>query len=185
MDEPCPTRALLLHVEPNEFGRERIRMAVAMAHIFESRLIGIGARALNPMPDPIGLSIVKLREEVEAGLGRSRGRFQAGGRVSRGRSHCVWHAEVGFPTEILLRHASEADLIIAGRNVEGETEETQAGTADLIMSSGLPVLAVPAGAKFDLQRILVGWKDTREARRAVGRRTAAADTCDESACLEF
>ena len=88
--------------------------------------------------------------------------------ASLGDSRCVWHAEVGFPTKILVRHASEADLVIAGRNVEGETEETHVGTADLIMISGLPLLAVPAGAKFDLRRILVGWKDTREARRAVG-----------------
>jgi nucleotide-binding universal stress UspA family protein len=58
-------------------------------------------------------------------------------------------------------------LIVAARNVEGEPSETQAGAADLIMSAGVPVLAVPAGAQLDMKRIVIAWKNTREARRAV------------------
>ena len=160
-------RNLLVHVEPTEFGRERLRLALALARVFESRLIGIGARALSPMLDPIGVSIVKLKEDVESGLAGAEVLFREE-TAPLGGSRRVWHAHVGFPTEVLLRHAAAADLIIVNCNVEGGPEETQAGTADLMMSSGLPVLATPLRAKFDLKRILIGWKDTREARRAVG-----------------
>ena len=69
-------KTLILHVEPTDLGRERIRVALTIAQIFDSRLVGIGARALNPMPDPIGLSIVKLREAVEAGLAAAEAVFR-------------------------------------------------------------------------------------------------------------
>jgi len=40
--------------------------------------------------------------------------------------------------------------------------------ADLVLRAGRPVLVVASGeAKLDLRTVVVGWKDTREARRAV------------------
>ena len=40
--------------------------------------------------------------------------------------------------------------------------------SNLLMQAGRPVLAVPAEAEsFSAERILIAWKDTREARRAV------------------
>jgi nucleotide-binding universal stress UspA family protein len=35
------------------------------------------------------------------------------------------------------------------------------------MAAGLPLLTVPAGARPDFRTIIVAWKDTREARRAI------------------
>lgn len=61
-------KSVLLHVEPTEEARERLRVAIGVAKSFEGRVIGVGARALNPMPDPIGLSIAKLRQEIGEGL---------------------------------------------------------------------------------------------------------------------
>jgi nucleotide-binding universal stress UspA family protein len=118
------------------------------------------------MPDPIGLSVVKLKQEIEEDLTNARRLFEEEVGPS-GIASRVWRAEVDFPTQVMLRHAREADLILADRNLEGEGHETQAGTAELIMRSGLPVLVVPAGAQIDFKRVVIGWKDTREARRAV------------------
>jgi nucleotide-binding universal stress UspA family protein len=139
---------------------------MAIAQTFDARLVGLGARAFIPMPDPIGLSAVKLKQEIEEDLTGAERLFEEEvGDLSIASR--VWRTEVDLPTQVLLRHACGADLILADRNVEGKPRETQAGTADLIMCSGLPVLTVPAGAGLDFKKILIGWKNTREARRAV------------------
>jgi nucleotide-binding universal stress UspA family protein len=158
-------KTLLIHVEPTIAGRERLRAAVGLARQFDARLIGVGARAMNPMPDPIGISIVKLKEETETELKHAAVLFDEEAR-SLGAA-AQWRAETDFPTQVLLRLAGGADLIVAGRWIEGSPMEHRPATADLIMSAGIPVLAVPAGATIDFRKIVIAWKDTREARRAV------------------
>jgi nucleotide-binding universal stress UspA family protein len=166
MELPMSYKSLLVHVQPSDAGRARLRTAVAIAKPFGARLIGLGARAFDPMPDPIGLSAVKLKEEIEHDLAAAEGIFKEETASLEDRA-CIWHRDIDFPTQALLRHACGADLILAERNVEASTRETQAGAADLIMGSGLPVLAIPADATPDFKRIIIGWKDTRETRRAI------------------
>jgi nucleotide-binding universal stress UspA family protein len=158
-------KSLLVHVQPTDAGRERLRAAIAFAKMFDARLIGLGARAFDPMPDPVGISAVMVKQQIDEELAAADQLFK-GEVVSLAGRH-VWRREVDFPTRALLRHAREADIIVAERNVEGSVREIQAGTADLIMGSGLPVLAIPAGAGLDFKRIVIGWKDTRETRRAI------------------
>jgi nucleotide-binding universal stress UspA family protein len=159
-------KSLLVHVEPTEHGRARLRIAVAAAKSFRARLIGLGAHAADPMPDPTGLSVLKLKQMIDEHLATAE-RFLTEEAGSAGLPSWEWRSERDFPTVALLRHACETDLIIAACNVEGKPPETQASTADLIMTAGVPILAVPSGVQFDLKRILIGWKDTRETRRAV------------------
>lgn len=78
-----------------------------------------------------------------------------------------WHRSTDAPTQALLQYASGADIIVCGGGVEPPPAETRVGPADLIMTSGLPVLTIPSGAELDVRTIVVGWKDRREARRAV------------------
>jgi nucleotide-binding universal stress UspA family protein len=158
-------KSLLVHVEDTEAGRERLRTAIVIASIFGSRLIGVGARALNVMPDPIGLSIVKLKQEVASTLSRAETLFKEE-TAAFDRASCSWRAEIDFPIRALLRHAAGADLLIADRWTTG-APDTQASTADLIISGGVPVLVVPIGAKLDCTKVVIGWKDTREARHAI------------------
>ena len=158
-------KSLLVHVEDTEAGRERLRAATAVASTFGSRLVGVGARALNALPDPIGLSIVKLKREVAATLSRAESLFKSE-TAAFDQSSCLWRAEIDFPVQALLRHASGSDLLIADKWTRG-APDVQANTADLIMSGGMPVLVVPTGARIDWTKVVIGWKDTREARRAV------------------
>jgi nucleotide-binding universal stress UspA family protein len=158
-------KSLLLHIEQTDEAQERLRVAIALAKVFEARVIGVGARALDPLPDPIGLSVVKLKEEIDEGLANAERLFKDT-IAGEGVAH-VWHSEVGYPSDAMLRYACEADLIVSARNVEGAASEIEAGVADLIMSAGLPLLAVPSRAQLDTRRIIIGWKNTRETRRAV------------------
>jgi nucleotide-binding universal stress UspA family protein len=176
-------KSLLVHVAPTDEARDRLRMAIAVAKIFEGRVIGVGARAFDAMPDPIGVSVVKLRESIDEGLAAAERIFKdtIGGE---GIPH-VWHREVDFPSDALLRYSYEADLIVAARNVGGAPPETEAGTADLIMSAGLPLLAVPPGTQLNTKRIVIAWKDTRETRRAVWDALPLLKHAEEVRVLHF
>jgi nucleotide-binding universal stress UspA family protein len=176
-------KSLLLHVETTEGGRERLRAAVEIAHTFGARLIGVGARALNAMPDPIGISIVKLKEETKSDLAQAERLFQEEVRSLGSASH--WRAEIDFPTQVLFRHACGADLIASGRWIEPHPPETGAGTADLIMGAGVPVLVLPERATLDFTKIVVAWKDTREARRAIWDALPLLKRADDVRVLRF
>jgi nucleotide-binding universal stress UspA family protein len=158
-------KSLLIHVEPTDAGRERLRTAIAITGLFGGRLIGIGACAGETMPDPTGLSAQKLKAQVDAEIASAEAVFH--GETAALGASAIWRSEVGYPTHALLRHVAAADLIIAPRNVEAEIEERQVGAADLLMGAGVPILSAPTGAKFDAANIIIGWKNTRETRRAI------------------
>jgi nucleotide-binding universal stress UspA family protein len=155
-------KSLLVHVEPTEVGRERVRITAEVARTFDARVIGVGARSSEVIPDPLGLSIVHLKQAIEEDLARAEALF----RQETANVSSVWRSETEFPTLAILRNASGADLIVAGHR-EGQPPETHALIADLIMEAGTPILMVPPGVKPDFSSIVVGWKNTREARRAV------------------
>lgn len=159
-------RSITVHVEPSEAARARVRVAASLAGLFEARLIGVGARAFDPMPDPIGLSVVKLREAVTNDLAAAEKIFRE--ETTALGLATQWFAETDYPVRALLRHACAADLIIAERGVAVHPPETNAGTASLIMAAGAPVLVTPpGGTELSLDTVVVGWKNSREARRAI------------------
>lgn len=69
----------------------------------------------------------------------------------------------------LAREASRADLILThAESPDSFNAARQVDTGELVMQAGRPVLVVaPAAVPFRMERIVIGWKDTREARRAV------------------
>ena len=82
-----------------------------------------------------------------------------------------WRSTVMFTllSDYLAREARSADLVITGI-ASGDMFDSarSVNTGDLVMRAGRPVLVVPAAAgKVRLDRVVVGWKDTRESRRAV------------------
>ena len=73
-----------------------------------------------------------------------------------------------FPGEFVARNARAADLIIAGGQAGRADTTRQIDPGDLALRAGRPVLVVPSDTEFlKLACVVVAWKDTREARRAV------------------
>jgi nucleotide-binding universal stress UspA family protein len=83
----------------------------------------------------------------------------------------LWRAQItaGPTSQSIAEQARAADLLVAASELERIfSSSSDLELADLIMRGGRPVLLVPPGAKrLDLQRTLICWKDSREARRAV------------------
>jgi nucleotide-binding universal stress UspA family protein len=74
------------------------------------------------------------------------------------------------PTEYVACEARAADLVITGSNRDGILLDPmrQVDPSALVMQVGRPVFVVPPEAEYlKLSNMLVAWKDTREARRAV------------------
>jgi hypothetical protein len=79
-----------------------------------------------------------------------------------------WRADIESPTEFIVRESRAADLVIIGRDrVPGDIYRTLDPGAT-ILRIGRPVLVVPSGIdSLKAECVLIGWKDTREARRAL------------------
>ncbi len=74
-----------------------------------------------------------------------------------------------YPAAALARISRAADLVIAGGSPHRFTDDYRvAQTAELVLQCGRPVLVVPpTGGRLRGEAVLVAWKDTAEARRAV------------------
>ncbi|WP_424138703.1 hypothetical protein [Roseomonas chloroacetimidivorans] len=139
-------KVLLVHVERHSSSEARILMAADLADRFEATLIGLAA-------DPIASA-----EELQA-AGRS---FHA--ISSRAARHREWRAFAAPLTAALAREARAADLLVLGFRL-GELPGPLDATAG---PAGRPVLLVPERTcVLDASRILIAWRDTLQARRAV------------------
>lgn len=83
-----------------------------------------------------------------------------------------WRSTMTFDpvSDYVACEARSADLLITGvdRNRSMFDTAHHADLGDLVMRVGRPVLIVPTSAHgVSLDRALVGWKDTRETRRAI------------------
>ena len=151
-----------------------LQIAGDLAERFGAGLIGVAA--CQSMQIVYGDTYVSAnlieedRKEIDRQLAAAEAEFRAAlrDRVSR----LEWRSEVTVfsLSRYLARQAGSADLVVTGvdRDVSVLDMTRHADLGDLVMQVGRPVLivpGVPAKAKFD--RVLVGWKDTREARLAV------------------
>ena len=81
-----------------------------------------------------------------------------------------WNGEGAFifPREVIPAEARAADLVIIGSHPVRDDVYRAFDPGTVILNAGRPVLVVPdAAAGSSGARVLVAWKDTREARHAV------------------
>ena len=164
---------VMVHLQLGRSNASLLQTAGDVAERFGAGLIGIAT--CQPMQIVYGDAYVPAnlieqdQQEIDRELAAAEAEFRAlQGRVSR----LEWRSKVTVYSlsRYLARQARSADLVVTGvdRDISLFDTTRHADLGDLVMQAGRPVLVVPtmaAGAKFD--RVLVGWKDTREARLAV------------------
>jgi nucleotide-binding universal stress UspA family protein len=164
-------KTILVHVEPGPGSDERIQMAVEVAGMFDATLIGLGAEAFYPVfssgyEAANGAVIEAMRERIIADMPITEERFRdlAAGVKAGTR----WISGMDFPAKELALHARAADLIVASRPQEHHNAAYSPAPSDLVMEAGAPVLfTAQPNMPLKAERIVVGWKDTRESRRAL------------------
>jgi nucleotide-binding universal stress UspA family protein len=169
-------RSILVYVD-REGSRKRIELALALAQVHHASLIGLAA-GLPRVPVefyangfagiPTSMHFASLeREELEAEFQRAAAVFAEVTENSEIKTE--WRSELDFPASALSKAADAADLIVIGCGSDSTFGEYRVATAgDLIMRAGRPVLAVPTTVGALIGRnVLIAWKSTGEARRAV------------------
>jgi nucleotide-binding universal stress UspA family protein len=161
---------IMVSVESNPASKVRIRLAAQLAARFKSLLIGVagwpllkhGHGKLSEAEFPSAGSADLVSKELK-NLGEQF-RNIAGEITDR----IEWRASMGFPREVIAAEARAADLVVIGQGMlPGDIAHTyDPGT--IILAAGRPVLVIPPETdRLECSKVLIAWKDTREARRAV------------------
>jgi len=150
----------------------RLQVAGELAERFESAIIGVAAAQFAP---PLyftdGAQAQRLIEEGEASVRRRLADLEAEFRTAmknRG-GRAEWRSAMDFPARFILAQVRCADIVVSGGQSPAFSDAfALASPKDLVMQAGRPLLVVPDRVNWlDLRSVLVAWKDTPEARRAV------------------
>jgi nucleotide-binding universal stress UspA family protein len=152
---------------------DRVTLAAGLAERFGSRLIGIGAEdfALPYAADATASVEALLIDEAKR---TAQDNLQKAERAFRAAAHHLadieWRSAMHPPRGFALAQARAADLVVLGRYGSNDTYQGAMGLTpgDLVMDLGRPLLVVPPlVTALAARHVLIAWKDTREARRAV------------------
>lgn len=162
---------IMVQLDVDSPATPRLNFAQEIARKFEADLIAVvaaEARIFVPRNES-GLTFTEVMRqrsrEIEDRLNTLKEEFLA---VMGSNERASWRAEIGDPTRVVALNARAADLVVTGVPAAAGDFHRTVDAGALILSAGRPVLF----AADDLpplrgERILVAWKDTREARRAV------------------
>ncbi len=164
---------LLACMRINRPNADLLAVVSDMAERFGSSVIGLVAkqasaplyaRGVGPF-EPPEHDLQAFMEHASAAEAEFRGALTKIGTLE-------WRPQltIGPAYEQVANEARSADLVIAPIDDQDLSflASGQTRLGDLVLRLGRPVLAVPSGASgLELNEVLVCWKDSREARRAV------------------
>ena len=156
----------------DESNETRLDAAGQIAERFDAGIVGIVAAQFSP---PLYFTSGQLAQEmidqgrasIKKRIGELELQFRA---ATKDRAKQVeWRSAIDFPARYILQQARCADMIISGGDRGAFSDPfVQASAKDLVMAAGRPLLIVPDNVTWlDLRSVLVAWKDTPEARRAI------------------
>lgn len=159
-------KTVLVHIDFHETSLRRVQYAAGVASRFGATLIGVSACQMPSVAPSIGGKRFATfeRSEIEEELAKREAEFKAA--VPAGiRSD--WRGLVGSPMHVVADEGHRADIIVASSHKGSDLSESDVG--DLAMIAGRPVLVPADGVdNFTARSVMVAWKNTREARRAIG-----------------
>ena len=161
---------MMVRVDVDPPSDARIRLAAGLAARFQATLIDISAWEPRP-PLTYGGVIVDpkvtddMLQEFSAQLAQAGEHLRT---LLEPHQPSEWRSAIESPTEFVARQARAADLLIVGRDRIAGDSSRSLDPGAIVLKAGRPVLVVPPGIQsLAAERIVIGWKDTREARRAV------------------
>jgi nucleotide-binding universal stress UspA family protein len=162
--------AVMVYVDANGLPEKRVRLAASLAGKFNANLIGLSAL---PIPPPFLYDGAVVHQPTEADIGGILAKLNAKGDWFRGIAGVdhpgfEWRPVLDYPADALAREARSADLVIIGElGGPGDTLGSL-DPGEVLLKTGRPTLVVPDGvSSLKAEHVIVGWKDTREARRAI------------------
>lgn len=168
-----PYMTLMAHLELGRSNAGLLKIAGDLAERLHAGVIGIAACQPAQLAYGEGYVAGDLmqidRDELERELKVAEAEFR---EALQGRTDTLeWRATVTFGSlsAYVAAEARSADVILTQASSNDIMDHARCvGTGGLVMQAGRPVLVAPKGAEqLNFEQVLVAWKDTREARRAV------------------
>jgi nucleotide-binding universal stress UspA family protein len=187
-------QTIVVHLDGGARCAARVALSIELARSFQGTLVGVAPTGLpdvtiamnTAIPDAIEcvvLSSSALRQSAEAAAADFERACAAAGVAHR--SGVV----VGPAVDAIVRAGRCSDLVVVGQT-DGATI-VDAVPADLpqqlVLQAGAPVLVVPYAGTFGAigARVLMAWKNTREAARALRDALPLLDGAREVTLVEF
>ena len=170
---PWTYASIMVPMDGDPTAESRVKLATGLADRFASRLIGVAAHAIAVPPyfetpvEGIASSIELEERRAEQEMAKAEAAFR---RAVGTRNQVEWRHTAGFPLDYVLEQARAADIIVAGRprRDEDRSDPMHVDGGDVVMAAGRPVLFVPPRIDYlAAKQVVIGWKDSRETRRAV------------------
>lgn len=161
---------VMVYVDPEQQAEEQVRVARAIATRFDASLIGISAFAVEPNFVAEGVIIQETTPEdvkrMETALADKEQWFQK--IVGLPKEKVEWRWGVEYPTVFLANEARSADLVVINGKRKKADRYHLIDPTGAVLRMGRPTVLVPEHVhELRADRVVVGWKDTREARLAV------------------
>ena len=166
-------REILVNLDIDRFAPALVDCAVDLARRFDAGLIGISAAEPSAVgmgyegAAAVGILYEHEQQDIEGRLGQIERQFRSAVPAD---IPAAWRGCIGQPNAMVARAARCADLIITGSNFGGPARNPQRSidTGELLVKAGRPVIITGMGLpRVKADHVVVGWKDSRESRRAV------------------
>jgi len=156
----------------DESNEARLEAAGQIAERFDSGIVGIAAAQFSP---PVyftsGEQAQNLIDQGQALIKKRLSELEVQFReATKNRAKYVeWRCAIDFPARYILQEARCADIIVSGGQSNAFSDPfALASPKDLVMQAGRPLLIAPDNVSWlDLRSVVMAWKDTPEARRAI------------------
>ena len=166
--------AVMTHVQADPDDTPRLACAIDIARRFDADLIGVAAEMIPPLAFDSGFYSVEadwvtaMRELIEGRLKEARKAFRTA-TADFGSERATFACGLQLPDPAVAAASRAADLIVAGGAPHKHRDAYRdCAPAELAITSGRPVLVAPPAPKpLSARQVVLAWKDTREARRAM------------------
>jgi nucleotide-binding universal stress UspA family protein len=150
-----------------------LAIAGEMVERFDARAVGIAAAEFSPplyftSGEQADRLIEQGRNAIKTRLSELEAEFRK--VMNRGAKQVEWRSNMEMPVRFVARQARAADIVVIGQSRGSAFTDpfARVNPSDLVMQAGRPLLVVPEALNWlDLRSVLVAWKDTPEARRAI------------------
>lgn len=162
---------VMVAVDRSERIANRLLLARDLAGRFGAGITGIGARLADSprmiYGDSYPIVMPDLRKAAEDDIAALGSTFET---TMAGFDRAEWRGDIQVPLRFAVEQSRAADLVVVGRQGADDFVDLDFGVdpGDLVLAAGRPILVVPPWmTELRAHRIVMAWRDTREARRAL------------------
>lgn len=165
--------SIMVPLNLGEGAGDRVRLAATLSDRFGSRLIGIAAEdvILPYVEGGMAAFDATLYEEAKRTVGENLAKAEMVFRRAAGSTNNIdWRCKIGEPRRFVLTQARAADILLIARQASDDPPQgaMTLSPGELVMELGRPLIVVPPHVTdLSAKHIVIAWKNTREARRAV------------------